>query len=93
MPAAAVYQARIVIRLVAASGAGIGRANGEMTIAGRKPVGTRVGAEERVEGPVLLHDHDDMLDLVYSGLKRQPVTGGITRLQPAQSHDRDYGYG
>src|SRR5262249_38034724 len=31
---------------------------------GRDPVGAREGTEVGVEGPVLLHDHDDVLDLV-----------------------------
>src|ERR1019366_9907921 len=31
---------------------------------GWDPVGARVGAEVAVEGPVLLHDHHDVLDLL-----------------------------
>ena len=61
---AAVAVARIVERVEADPGARIRRADGEMAVVPWQPVRSRVSAEVRVEGPVLLHDHDDVADLV-----------------------------
>src|SRR4029077_1867685 len=44
----------------------IGHANGRHAALHRDPVGTRVDAEVGVERPVLLHDDDHVLDLVYA---------------------------
>jgi hypothetical protein len=64
---AAVHQARIVVRLVAAFAARIGHAHGELAVAGGDAVGTGIGTEERVERPVLLHDDHDVPDLADAG--------------------------
>ena len=64
MHRAAVHQAGIVVRPVAALGARIGHAHREPAVPDRNAVGARVGAEERIERPVLLHDDHDMPDLV-----------------------------
>ena len=64
---AAVHQARIVVRLVAAFGARVGCAHGELAVAGGDAVGTGIGTEERVERPVLLHDDHHVPDLADAG--------------------------
>src|SRR4029077_10375899 len=48
----------------------IGYARGGFAVRHREPVGTRKGPEVAVERSVLLHDHDDMPDLVNSGERR-----------------------
>ena len=45
------------------------RGSGTQTPA-RDSVGARIRAEVGVEGAVLLHDHDDVLDLVDVGVRR-----------------------
>jgi hypothetical protein len=55
---------RIVQRLLAEAAERIGHANGRDAIPHRYPVRARVGAKVRIEASILLHDHDDMLDLV-----------------------------
>ena len=63
----AVHQARIVVRLVAAFGARVGHAHGELAVPGGDAVGTGIGTEERVERPVLLHDDHHVPDLADAG--------------------------
>jgi len=63
----AVHQVRIVVRLVAAFGARVGCAHGELAVPGGDAVGTRIGTEERVERPVLLHDDHHVADLADAG--------------------------
>ena len=48
------------------AGQRVGHADGGLTALHRDPVGARVDAEVRVERPVLLHDDDHVLDLVYA---------------------------
>ena len=62
--AAAVAVAGVVVRVEADSAAGIRRADGEVPAAPRQAVRSRVRAEVGVERAVLLHDHDDVADLV-----------------------------
>src|SRR5919199_4249310 len=65
VPAAAVDQLRVMIRFVATAGAGVGHTNGELTIfRARQAVGPGVGTEVVIKRTVLLHDHDDVPDLV-----------------------------
>ena len=64
---AAVHQARVVVRLIAAFGARVGCAHGELAVADGNAVGTGIGAEERVERPVLLHDDHHVPDLADAG--------------------------
>jgi len=56
--------ARIVVRMHACTGERVGDANRELTTLVRQAVRAGVGAEVLVEAPVLLHDHDHVLDLV-----------------------------
>ena len=82
VPGAAVHQAGIVVRLVAALGARVGHAHGELAVLRGNAVGSRVGAEERIERPVLLHDDDDVPDLADAG-RRADAEGGLL-VQPAR---------
>src|SRR5215218_7821953 len=62
---AAVDQRRIVVRLIATTSAGVRHTNGELTIfCTWQALGTRVGAKVAIKRTVLLHDHDDVLDLI-----------------------------
>ena len=70
VPRTAVHQARIVVGLVAALGSWIGHADRELAVLDRDAVRPGVGPEERIERPVLLHDDDDMADLVDPGRHR-----------------------
>ena len=51
----------------------------------RDPVGVRIGAEEGVEGAVLLHDHDHVLDLVDAV---RAGDGGLARRAPRRRNPR-----
>ena len=74
---AAVYVCGVVVGLLAASGRD-SNANGRYAILHGDAVRTGVGPEVTVEGPVLLLDDDDVLDLVDSGrdhvAPRRPAT-------------------
>ena len=61
---AEVDQSTVVVRIVARVCLRVRHAHRKVAIVGRDPVGTRIGAEIRVKRAVLLHDHDDVLDLV-----------------------------
>ena len=63
-------------------GIGIGEAHGGDPVLHRDPVGSRVGAEVMVEGAVLLHDHDDVLDLADTVQLGALPTRGRGRLSP-----------
>src|SRR6185437_7075124 len=56
----------------------------------RDPVGVRIRAEEGVEGAVLLHDHDDMADLVDAA---RPASAWVTRGAAAATRTRGGGGG
>ena len=64
----------------AGSGGGVVHAHGRPAVLHGDAVGPRKGCEVRVEGPVLLHDHDDVLDLVHAG--RDDVAAGRTAAHP-----------
>ena len=68
-------------RIVKGSDARLARrirdAHGGNTAPQRDPVGARIGAEVRVKGTVLLHDHDDVADLVDAAANsRRHARGG-----------------
>ena len=71
MLATAVHQARVVIRPVALTPARIWHAHREMAVLSRDAVRSGIRAEERVERPVLLHDHYHVPDLVDAGQHRR----------------------
>src|SRR6185437_8569825 len=58
----------------------------------RDPVGVRVGAEERVEGAVLLHEHDDVADLVDAAVRSRTAVarrrGAATRQHAEGEQER-----
>src|SRR4029077_7190937 len=54
---------------------GIGQADGGYAVPHWDPVGSRVGPEVAVEGPVLLHDYHDMPDLVNVWVDRRRWRG------------------
>jgi hypothetical protein len=54
----------VVVRVGAAAAARVVHAGGEAAVPGRQPVRSGERAEVLVERPVLLHDHDDVLDAV-----------------------------
>ena len=58
----------------------IGHAHGRLAVLHRDPVGARKRTEVGVERPVLLHDHDDVLDLVDAG--RDDVAAGGSAAHP-----------
>jgi hypothetical protein len=62
--AAVVEIGGVVIGPVAAAGRRVGYADGGDAVAHRNAVGSGKGTEVAVERAVLLHDHDDVLDLV-----------------------------
>src|ERR1700727_616692 len=64
---AAIDQRRVVVRAHAAARAHVHRAHGRHAVAARDAVGAREGPEVAVERTVLLHDHDEVLDLVDPG--------------------------
>ena len=89
---AAVHVGVVDVRVDARAGLRVGHAHGRLTVAHRDAVGTRERAEVRVERPVLLHDHDDVLDLVDT--RRDDVTAcGSARhsLQPGRLRRRRRG--
>ena len=90
VPRAAVHQARIVVGLVAALGSGIGHAHRELAVLGRDAVRPGVGAEERIERPVLLHDDDHVADLVNPGRHRGGRGDGGRRLARAAGQARHH---
>ena len=57
----------VVVRLDARVEVRIRKAHSRDAVSHRDPVRARVGAEVGVEGAVLLHDHDDVPDLVDAG--------------------------
>jgi hypothetical protein len=68
--AADVDERRVVVRVVAAVRGRVRDADADAAVPGREPDGAGVGAEVGVERAVLLHDHDNMLDLVDRGRDR-----------------------
>src|SRR5207302_7952462 len=80
--AAGVEVARVVVRPLTVSLDWIGDAGCELPArrAG-EAVGARIGPEVRIEGAVLLHDHDHVLDLVDAGgrFRRLPLRAGGRR--------------
>ena len=85
---AAVDQARVVVRLVAPVRARIRHADGELAVLDRQAICSRVGAEERVERPVLLHDDDHVTDLADPARRGRRPRGRCRRLAGAggQAH-------
>ncbi len=65
---------------LALAGLGVVHAHGGLAILHRYAVGTRVGPEIGVEGPVLLLDDDHVLDLVNTG--RHDVAAGPPATHP-----------
>src|SRR5579885_629223 len=61
---AAIHVIGVVIGLVTGAGFGIRHADGGDAILHGNAVGAGIGAKIRVEGTVLLHDDNDMLDLI-----------------------------
>jgi hypothetical protein len=57
----------IVMGLDAGLGLGVGKADSRDTVLHGDAVGTGIGSKVVVEGAILLHDHDDVLDLVDRG--------------------------
>ena len=53
-----------MVGLHAAALARIGEADAELAVLAGEAIGARKDAEVLVEGAVLLHDHDDVLDLL-----------------------------
>ena len=62
---------KVVERPHAPASLRIGQADGRHTVPHRNPVGSRISPEVAVKGPVLLHDHHDMLDLVNVWVDRR----------------------
>ena len=91
VPGTAVDQAGVVVGLVAALRPRVGYAHGELTVPGRDPVGSGVGAEERVERPVLLHDDDDVADLADAARRegRMRRGGRLAGAGGAEGRQRD----
>src|SRR5579884_1591231 len=70
---------------------GVGDADGELAVLGGEAVGAGEGAEVGVEGAVLLHDDDDVLDLVDAlGGRRAARRGG--RDGAAGGGEEDHGH-
>jgi hypothetical protein len=68
---ATVDQLWIMVRFLATTGAGVGYTNSELAVlCARQTVCTRVGAKIAIKGVILLHDHDYMLNLITSIIKR-----------------------
>src|SRR5215212_3450891 len=62
---AAVDQRRIMVRLIAATSAGVRHTNGELTIfCAWQALGTRVGVKVAIKRTILLHAHDDVCNLL-----------------------------
>ena len=61
--AAEVFIGGIVVRVDALPGSGIIDAHCKLAVLDRETICARVSAKIRVERPVFLHDHDDVLDL------------------------------
>jgi hypothetical protein len=66
MGGTAIHEAGIVVRPVTTLSARIWHANRKVAVPIRDSVRARIGSEERIEGPVLLHDDDDVPDLADS---------------------------
>ncbi len=64
---AAVHIMGVVVGVDTLAGEGIRRADGKDAVGIRQPVRTGIPPEIGVEGPVLLHDDDHVLDLVDAG--------------------------
>jgi hypothetical protein len=71
--AAVVPVTRVVERTVAPRRQRVPAADGRAAVSHRDAVRARVGPEVGVERPVLLHDHDDVPDLVDAGARRRCV--------------------
>jgi hypothetical protein len=65
-----VHEGRIVERTDAATDLRVGDAHGRAAVSHRDPIGAGERTEVRIERPVLLHDDDDVLDLVDAGEAR-----------------------
>ena len=82
---AAVDVARIVVRVAAAAVRRIGDADRRHAVLHRDAVRARERAEVAVEGAVLLHDHDHVLDLVDAGIDRHPIRARAGARHPRRS--------
>jgi hypothetical protein len=87
--AAAVPVLRVVERPDATVRGRIRQANRRDTVAHRDSVGARIRTKVRVEGTVLLHDHDDVPDLVDAGNARSRRAMRSLRLSDGRASDRD----
>ena len=85
--AAKIDVARIVIGPGARIRLQIRQANGEVSVARRYPVGSRERSEVRIERSILLHDDDDVLDLM-NGVVRRVGLGLRTGRAAAGDGDR-----
>ena len=65
----------------------IREARGRNSVLHRDPVRTRIRPEVVIERPILLHDHNDMLDLVDPGQRLSATSRSITR---AYGYDRNH---
>ena len=79
--ATAVDERRIVVRAHALARAHVARADGRHAVTAGDPVGAGERAEVAVKRAVLLHDHDEVPDLVDPG--REPRLRFAVRLLPA----------
>jgi hypothetical protein len=83
---------RVVVRLLTTALDRIGNANCEVAVRRTgETVRSRIGAEVVIEGTVLLHDHDDVLDLVDTSRRsgRLALRSGVGRAGREGEDDSD----